>query len=125
AATAAAIAMATSPAVILMVAHDRRAKGPLTERMLTLTALNNVFAFLLITLLFGFVHLEYQGNWVKAIAHPIYMILGSIGLGYLAFLVAIFLARWLGKREDEQLVLLCGLVVSTDGLAVSRKLLLP
>lgn len=122
AATAAAIAMATSPAVILMVAHDRRAKGPLTERMLTLTALNNVFAFLLITLLFGFVHLEYQGNWVKAIAHPIYMILGSIGLGYLAFLVAIFLARWLGKREDAQFALLLGLVVTTVGFAISLKL---
>ena len=33
-----------------MVVHEQRAKGPLTERMLTLTALNNVFAFLLITL---------------------------------------------------------------------------
>ena len=46
AATAAAIAVATSPAVLLMIVHDQRAKGPLTERMLTLTGLNNVIAFL-------------------------------------------------------------------------------
>ena len=50
AATAAAIAMATSPAVLIMIVHDQRAKGPLTERLLALTELNNVFAFLLIAL---------------------------------------------------------------------------
>jgi Kef-type K+ transport system membrane component KefB len=122
AATAAAIAMATSPAVLLMVVHDRRAKGPLTERMLTLTALNNVFAFLLITLLFGFVHLEYKANWSKAVLHPLYLILGSILLGYVSFMVARGLARWLGKREDWQFVMLLGLIVTTVGVAISFKL---
>jgi Kef-type K+ transport system membrane component KefB len=121
AATAAAIAMATSPAVLLMIVHDRRAKGPLTERMLALTALNNVFAFLLITLLFGFVHLEYQANWVKAVAHPLYLIFGSIVLGYFAFMIARWLARWLGKREDAQFVMLLGLIVTTVGVAISFK----
>ena len=122
AATAAAIAMATSPAVILMIMHDRRAKGALTERMLALTALNNVFAFLLITLLFGFVHLEYKANWVKAVAHPLYLIAGSIVLGYVAFMIARWLARWLGKREDAQFVMLLGLIVTTVGFAISFKL---
>ena len=122
AATAAAIAMATSPAVLLMIIHDRRAKGPLTERMLALTALNNVFAFLLITLLFGFVHLEYKADWVKAVAHPLYLIFGSILLGYLAFMIARWLARWLGKREDAQFVMLLGLIVTTVGFAISFKL---
>ena len=122
AATAAAIAMATSPAVILMIMHDRRAKGPLTERMLALTALNNVFAFLTITLLFGFVHLEYKANWVKALAHPLYLIVGSVALGYVAFMIARWLARWLGKREDAQFVMLLGLIVTTVGFAISFKL---
>ena len=121
AATAAAIAMATSPAVLLMIIHDRRAKGPLTERMLALTALNNVFAFLLITLLFGFVHLEYKANWVKAVAHPLYLIFGSIVVGYFAFMIARWLARWLGKREDAQFVVLLGLIVTTVGVAISFK----
>jgi len=93
AATAAAIAVATSPAVLLMIVHDQRAKGPLTERMLTLTGLNNVIAFLVITLLFGFVHLEYKANWVRALLHPLYLIAGSAALGYLAFVVARWLAR--------------------------------
>jgi len=121
AATAAAIAMATSPAVLLMIVHDQRAKGPLTERMLTLTALNNVIAFLLVTLLFGFVHLEYKANWVRALLHPLYLIAGSAALGYLAYVVARWLARWFGKREDIQFIMLLGLIVATVGLAISYK----
>jgi len=121
AATAAAIAMATSPAVLLMIVHDQRAKGPLTERMLTLTALNNVIAFLLVTLLFGFVHLEDKANWVRALLHPLYLIAGSAALGYLAYVVARWLARWFGKREDIQFIMLLGLIVATVGLAISYK----
>ncbi len=121
AATAAAIAVATSPAVLLMIVHDQRAKGPLTERMLTLTALNNVIAFLMITLLFGFVHLEYKANWARALLHPLYLIAGSAALGYFAFVVARWLARWFGKREDIQFIMLLGLIVATVGLAISYK----
>ena len=121
-ATAAAIAMATSPAVLIMIVHDQRAKGPLTERLLALTALNNVFAFLLIALLFGFVHLEYRADWLRATLHPLYLIAGSAGLGFLAFLAARTLARWLGKREDSQFVMLLGLIVGTVGCAISFKL---
>jgi Kef-type K+ transport system membrane component KefB len=121
-ATAAAIAMATSPAVLIMVVHEQRAKGPLTERLLVLTALNNVFAFLLIALLYGFVHLEYRADWLRTVLHPLYLIIGSSGLGFLAFMVARTLARWLGKREDSQFVMLLGLIVGTVGCAISFKL---
>ena len=122
AATAAAIAMATSPAVLIMVVHDQRAKGPLTERLLALTALNNVFAFLLIALLFGFVHLEYRSDWLRAVLHPLYLIAGSVGLGFAAFFVARLLGRWLGKREDIQFGLLLGVIVGTVGCAISFRL---
>jgi Kef-type K+ transport system membrane component KefB len=122
AATAAAIAVATSPAVLIMIVHDQRAKGPLTERLLALTALNNVFAFLLTALLFGFVHLEYRADWLQVVLHPLYLIVGSSGLGYAAFLAARTLARWLGKREDSQFVMLLGLIVVTVGCAISFKL---
>ncbi len=121
-ATAAAIAMATSPAVLIMIVHDQRAKGPLTERLLALTALNNVFAFLLIALLFGFVHLEYRADWLLAVSHPFYLIAGSTGLGFVAFLAARTFGRWLGKREDRQFVMLLGLIVATVGCAISFKL---
>lgn len=122
AATAAAIAMATSPAVLLMIVHDQHAKGPLTERMLTLTALNNVVAFLVVTILFGFVHFEYKAHWARALLHPLYLIAGSAALGYLAYVMARWMARWFGKREDIQFIMLLGLIVATVGLAISYKL---
>jgi len=122
AASAATIAMATSPAVLIMIVHDQGATGPLTERLLALTALNNVFAFLLIALLFGFVHLEYRADLLQAVSHPVYLIAGSSGLGYVAFIAARALARWLGKREDSQFGMLLGLIVGTVGCAISFKL---
>lgn len=122
AATAAAIAMATSPAVLIMIVNEQRAKGPLTERMMALTALNNVYAFLLLALLFGFVHLEHSAGGLRVVLHPLYMIAGSVGLGFLAFVIARTFARWLGKREDAQFAMLLGLIVGTVGCAISFNL---
>jgi Kef-type K+ transport system membrane component KefB len=122
AATAAAIAMVTSPAVIMLVVHDERAQGPLTERLLTLTAINNVLAFLVMTLLLGFIHAEYAGNWINALAHPLYLLSGSLLAGLLAFRVLLALARWLPKREDVQFVLIVGTVVVLVGAANALKL---
>jgi Kef-type K+ transport system membrane component KefB len=90
--------------------------------LLALTALNNVFAFLLIALLSGFVRMEYRADWLRAVSHPLYLIAGSAGLGYVAFIAARTLARWLGKREDSQFVMLLGLIVATVGCALSFKL---
>ena len=44
AASAAAIGTATSPAVVMLVAHELRAEGQVTERTLLFTAVNSVFA---------------------------------------------------------------------------------
>jgi Kef-type K+ transport system membrane component KefB len=122
AATAAAVVMVTSPAVIMLVVHDEHAQGPLTERLLTLTALNNVSAFLVITLLVGFIHAEYAGNWINALAHPLYLLSGSLLAGYAAFRVQLALVRWLPKREDVQFVLIVGMVVALVGAANALKL---
>ncbi|HWQ38723.1 MAG TPA: cation:proton antiporter [Burkholderiales bacterium] len=122
AATAAAVVMVTSPAVIILVVHDERAQGPLTERLLTLTALNNVVAFLLITVLFGFIHAQYAANWINAVAHPLYLLAGSLLGGYAAHRTLIVLARWLPKRDDVQFVLLVGAVVALVGAANALKL---
>ncbi len=74
AATAAAIGTATSPAVVMLVTHDLRAEGQLTERMLLLTAVNSVFAYVSMTLLLPFLHLEQATNWQTSLLHPIYVL---------------------------------------------------
>jgi Kef-type K+ transport system membrane component KefB len=117
AASAAAIGTATSPAVVMLVAHDQRAEGQLTERMLLFTAVNSIFAYLALTLLLPFLRLEHTTSWAVAVLHPVYLLVGSVLAGFIACVVMLGLARWLGKREDRQFVLLVALVVLTVGVA--------
>lgn len=122
AATAAAIGTATSPAVVLMVSNDLRSEGQVTERMMLITAVNTVFAYLVVALLLPFVHLEQKASLTTAVLHPAYVFAGAVAVGTVACAVLLMLARWLGKNEDRQFVLLASMVFVTIGLAHSLKL---
>ena len=122
AAVAAAIGIATSPAVVMLVAQELRAEGQVTERALNLVAINSVVAFVVGTMLLSWIHLEYRAGWVTVLSHPVYLLAGSLLLGYLASWSAILLGRWLGKREELHLVMLLGLIVLAIGCANVLKL---
>jgi Kef-type K+ transport system membrane component KefB len=117
AAMAAAIGTATSPAIVMLVVHDLRAQGQITERLLLFTAVNSAFAYVLLTLLLPFLHLEHAASWQQALFHPLYLLWGSILAGYLACILMLRLAAWLGKSEERQFILMVGMVVVTVGLA--------
>ncbi|MET0217094.1 MAG: cation:proton antiporter [Burkholderiales bacterium] len=122
AAFAAAIGMATSPAVVLLVAKEMKAEGQVTERALCLTAMNGLVAFITVTLLTSLVHIEYKAGFVVALFHPAYLLFGSALLGYIAARLAIAGAWLLGKREERQFALLVALLVLTVGAAEALKL---
>ena len=115
AACAASIGTATSPAVVLLVAHELRAEGQITERMLLFTAVNSAFAYVSLTLLLPFLHLQHSLDWVAASLYPVYILAGSSLAGFAVCMLMLGLAGWLGKREDRQFVLLVALVVLTIG----------
>jgi Kef-type K+ transport system membrane component KefB len=115
AAAAAAVGTATSPAVVMMIVHDTRASGQITERALLFTAVNCVTAFVALTLLLPLMHLEHAADWRSAILHPMYLIAGALLLGFTACQLLLVLAAWLGKREDRQFILLVALVVLLVG----------
>jgi Kef-type K+ transport system membrane component KefB len=117
AASAAAIGTATSPAVALLVAHELRSAGQVTERMLLFTAVNSVFAYVALTLLLPFLHLQHEAAWSLALLHPLYLLGGSVLAGLATSLALLALARWVGKREDRQFILLVGLVFLAVGAA--------
>jgi NhaP-type Na+/H+ or K+/H+ antiporter len=117
AAVAAAIGVSSSPAVVMLVARELRAEGQLTERALHLVAVNSVVAFTLTTMFLSWMHREYRADWITVVLHPLYMLFGSLIVGYLACLMGLALARWLGKNADRQVVMLLGLVVFTIGAA--------
>ena len=122
AAMAAAIGTATSPAIVMLVVHDLRAQGQITERLLLFTAVNTAFAYVLLTLLLPFLHFEHEASWQQAVFHPLYLLWGSLLAGWAACMLMLRLAAWLGKSEERQFVLMVAMVVVTVGLAHALKL---
>ena len=122
AAIGAAIGTATGASVLLLIVHAQRSDGPLTDRAVNLTVLNNVFSVVALTMLLAFLHLEYRAGLYLVFLHPLYLLFGSVLLGYLASVVLVWLARWLGKREDLQFILLVSMVLLTVGMAKSLQL---
>lgn len=117
AALAASIAIATSPAVVLVVVQELKAEGQITERALNLTAINSVIAFVTSTMLLAWLHHEYRATWQVVLLHPLYLLAGSLILGYLAAVAAMALGRWLGKSERGQFVVSLALIVVAVGAA--------
>lgn len=119
---AAAIGVATSPAVVMLIAQELRAEGQVVERALNLVAINSVAAFVLATTLLSWLHHEYRASWITMVLHPAYLLGGSLLVGYLASGAAILIARWIGKREERQLVMLLGMIVLAVGCAAALNL---
>src|SRR3990167_7057692 len=120
-ALAATIATATSPAVVMMVAHDISSEGPITRRTMILTSLNNLFALTLFTILLPITHLK--GSTTQIISeHITYRLLGSVILGLSMFIITIALSRLTGKNKESQFILFVGAVALGIGLAISLNL---
>ncbi|MGD9954295.1 MAG: cation:proton antiporter [Burkholderiales bacterium] len=119
---AAAIAMATSPAVVLLVVQDSRADGQVTERALTLVALNSLLASVVVTMLTAPVHYEVRLDLDVAVLHPLYLFAGSLALGGLMAWIARLLARRVERNPELHFTLVAGLVLASVGLAQMAKL---
>ena len=119
AALAATIAIATSPAVVMMVAEELQSKGPVTRRTLILTSLNNLFALLIFTLLLPMAQTHLS---VFVITEIIYRFMGSIILGLSIFGITLMFAHFVGKKKANQFVLLVGCVMLAIGLSIILKL---
>ena len=117
AAVAASIGIATSPAVVLVVAQELKAEGQVTERALILTAINGIIAFVASTMLLTWLHHEYRASWMTILLHPLYLLAGSTVLGFAAAIAAVRLAHWLGKNERGHFVMTLALIVVTVGAA--------
>ena len=119
---AAAIAMATSPAVVLLVAQDARAEGQVTERAFTLVALNSLVASVIVTMLTASVHYEVKLDLDTAVLHPLYLFAGSLALGGALAALARGIAGLVERSPELHFTLLAGFVVAAVGLAQAGKL---
>lgn len=118
-----AIAMATAPASTLMVIRESNSEGPLTDRLLGIIALNNIYCVIAYSLVAAAIDLTGSlnggGRLLQTLYVSIYPLLwqlfGSVALGYLAGLL---LALWSSKVREtgETLILLAGSILFCVGL---------
>lgn len=119
---AAGLAMTASPAVLLLVIHDTRSEGQVTERALNLVALNGLLASIITTIMLGSAHFQARMDLETAVLHPLYLFLGSVALGGAMAGVARFIARTVEKDREVHFSLVAGMVVGAVGLASLLKL---
>jgi Kef-type K+ transport system membrane component KefB len=119
---AAAIAMTTSPAVLLLIVHDTRAEGQVTERAMNLVALNGLLASIITTMMVASSHLAVSTEVELAILHPLYLFFGALLLGGAMAVATRWLARSFEKTRDIHFTLIVGMVICAVGLATMANL---
>ena len=118
----AAIAMATSPAMVIQLKTELRAEGQVTQRLLTLTALNSMYAVIVEKLAAGVLHQEIYGNAFATIVQPLYLLIGSLVLAFLLARACNLLFRRLPANDEHSFVALFGLVLLAIAVAHIFKL---
>lgn len=118
----AAIAIATSPAMVIQLKTELRSEGQVTQRLLTLAALNSMYAVVLVKLVSGRLHQEYYGNAFATIAQPLYLIAGSLVLAYVLARSCNFLYRRISLQNEHSFVAIFGLVLLAIAIAHLFKL---
>ncbi|MBX6392124.1 MAG: cation:proton antiporter [Burkholderiales bacterium] len=116
-----AIAASTSPAVVMRVSAELRAEGQITERALILVAINSVLAFVVLTMLLPWVHLEYQGGIASILLHPLYLLAASLLVAFVAGWITLRIVAFVGKGAERQYAVVIAMVVLTVGVAVALK----
>lgn len=117
---AAVIAVSSSPAVLIHVAEELHAKGPVLERTKALVASNNLLSFLLFTMALPLAMLGQHADLATALVLPPYRTPGAVALACVVARAATWVAG-LTRPDEEHLrfALVIGAVTLTLGLAKS------
>lgn len=110
------IAICTSPSVVMRVTSEMRAEGQVTQRLLVLTALNTGYSVILTQLLVGAMHGMFRGDWLTAVLHPLYLLVGSVLAGMALAAAFVGLRRHLDLSDELGVAVLLGLLLLTLGL---------
>lgn len=113
----AAIAISSSPAILIHVAHELGAAGPVTERAKELVALNNLLSFLAFSALLPVGHLAISNDWQTAILQPLYQLLGSLLVAAAIAFALVELARYTRSAQQYRLALIIGAIMLGLGIA--------
>jgi Kef-type K+ transport system membrane component KefB len=121
-AVAASIAMATSPAMVIQLRTELKSQGQVTERLMTLSALNSMYAVVVLKLLSGWLHQEFYGNVWATLIQPPFFIIGSLLLAWLLAVSCNFFFRRVSIADEHSFVTLFGLILLAIAIAHMLKL---
>jgi Kef-type K+ transport system membrane component KefB len=119
-----AIAMATAPASTLMVVRESNASGPLTDTLMGVIGVNNLFcltAFAVAGTILDLSKAGSGGEILKTLYHSGYMMVWQmVGSAALGFLIGILLSAWATRvtEHGEVLILFTGCVLLCVGAAM-------
>ena len=119
--TLGAIAAATAPAATLMVVRQYKAKGPLTDLLLPIVALDDAVGLVLFAVSFGIAKALSAGSvdLISIVVDPLIEIVGSLVLGTLAGIALTELEK-LFHSNTNRLAMTIGFVFVTVALAMLR-----
>lgn len=117
-----AILISSSPAVLLHVAHETGAKGPVTETAKTLVALNNCWSFLVFAAVIPALLLDQQAGLSQVILQPSYLLFGSALLGVVVGTLLHFLCLRTQTADQYKMALVIGSLMLTLALAQQLQL---
>ena len=116
--TLGAIATATAPAATLMVVRQYKAKGPVTDILLPVVALDDAVGLVVFAVSFGAARAMVEGsvNTLEIFLAPLLEIVFSLVLGALLGLVLSWIEKYFNSNKNR-LTLMTGFVLLTVGLA--------
>ncbi|HIE05760.1 MAG TPA: cation:proton antiporter [bacterium (Candidatus Stahlbacteria)] len=114
-----AISTATAPAVVVMVTRDYRARGPFTDTLLGVVAIDDAWCIILFAFCLAIAKgmIGTNGSGTKDIVWAFIELIGSLGLGIiLGYLLSRF-SRYI-KSASEFLILTVGFIIINSGIAI-------
>ena len=117
-----AMLISSSPAVLLHVAHETGAKGPVTETAKTLVALNNCWSFLVFAAVIPALLFDQRAGLGQVILQPLYLLFGSALLGISIGSLLHLLCLRTQKAQQYKMALVIGSLMLTLALAQQLQL---
>lgn len=98
-----AVASATAPAATLMVVRQYKSKGPLTDILLPIVALDDAVGLVLFAVSFGVAKALISGrvDILSVVIEPILEVVLSLGLGYIMGILFTFFERFFHSRSKR------------------------
>jgi len=121
------LAAATAPAATVMVIRDYRSKGPFTDTLLGVVAIDDAWSLIIFAVSLAVARALYFSTSVnqlyvlKVISKSLLEILGALGLGAVVAYLVNFVSRLI-RNPAELLIYALGFILLTAGLAMQLHL---